>query len=225
MTTQKHLHRERGSGEAWIAFLNIKFSHREAEDPQEPVQTWLDVKRIDGISDFAEFDEIHTCPLVFLSFCFQLLQDGVLRALPKSARLHARLAGKAEGMTCRVVRLVERHHLVLLHISGHLQQVHVSMIEELIAQERDCRETPERRYVGHERAELLRKAIRRLDPVLRSVLELQQVQEYSIQKIGDSLGISSAAAKSRLLRARVRLRTLLQNKDLKSYQSRGTRSG
>jgi DNA-directed RNA polymerase specialized sigma24 family protein len=64
-----------------------------------------------------------------------------------------------------------------------------------------------------------------VDPVLRSILELQQVQEYSIQEIGDSLGISSAAAKSRLLRARVRLRTLLQNKDLKSYQSRGTRSG
>ena len=40
-------------------------------------------------------------------------------------------------MTCRVVRLVERDHLVLLHISGHLQQVHVSMIEDLIAQETD----------------------------------------------------------------------------------------
>jgi hypothetical protein len=38
-------------------------------------------------------------------------------------------------MTCRVVRLVERDHLVLLHISGHHQQVHVSMIEELIVQE------------------------------------------------------------------------------------------
>ena len=40
-------------------------------------------------------------------------------------------------MTCRVVRLVERDHLVLLHISGHLQQIHVSMLEELIAQETD----------------------------------------------------------------------------------------
>jgi hypothetical protein len=42
-------------------------------------------------------------------------------------------------MTCRVVRLVERdhHHLVLLQISGHLQQAHVSMIEELIVQETD----------------------------------------------------------------------------------------
>ena len=40
-------------------------------------------------------------------------------------------------MTCRVVRLVERDHLVLLHISGHLQQVHVSMIEELLTKETD----------------------------------------------------------------------------------------
>jgi anti-anti-sigma regulatory factor len=40
-------------------------------------------------------------------------------------------------MTCKIVRLVERDHLVLLHISGHLQEVHVSMIEELIVKETD----------------------------------------------------------------------------------------
>ena len=40
-------------------------------------------------------------------------------------------------MTCKIVRLVERDHLVLLHISGHLHEVHVSMIEELIAKEAD----------------------------------------------------------------------------------------
>ena len=38
-------------------------------------------------------------------------------------------------MTCKVVRLVERDQLVLLHVSGHLQEVHVSMIEGLIAKE------------------------------------------------------------------------------------------
>jgi anti-anti-sigma regulatory factor len=38
-------------------------------------------------------------------------------------------------MTCKVVRIVEHDQLVLLHISGHLQEVHVSMIEELIAKE------------------------------------------------------------------------------------------
>ena len=86
---------ERGGGEASIALLNINFSHREAENRQEPVQTWLDVKRIDGISDFIEFGEIHTFPSSSFPLCFQLLQDGTLRAVPKSACLHARLAGKA----------------------------------------------------------------------------------------------------------------------------------
>jgi hypothetical protein len=38
-------------------------------------------------------------------------------------------------MTCKVVRLVERDQLVSLHISGHLQEVHVSIIEKLIAKE------------------------------------------------------------------------------------------
>ena len=38
-------------------------------------------------------------------------------------------------MTCKVVRLVERDQLVLFRISGHLQEVHVSMLEELIAKE------------------------------------------------------------------------------------------
>ena len=38
-------------------------------------------------------------------------------------------------MTCKVVRLVERDDLVLLHISGHLQEAHVGMLRELIAKE------------------------------------------------------------------------------------------
>lgn len=40
-------------------------------------------------------------------------------------------------MTCKIVRLVERHQSVLLHISGHLQEEHVSTMEELIAKETD----------------------------------------------------------------------------------------
>ena len=88
----------------------------------------------------------------------------------------------------------------------------------------DCRETPERRYVRHERAELLRGAIRRLPPALRTAVELQQAQEYSVQELADSLGISLAAAKSRLLRARLSMRTLLHHKNLRSYQSEATRS-
>jgi hypothetical protein len=42
---------------------------------------------------------------------------------------------KGEGMTCKVVRLIDRDRLVRLHISGHLQEVHISMINDLLTQE------------------------------------------------------------------------------------------
>jgi hypothetical protein len=40
-------------------------------------------------------------------------------------------------MTCKVVRLIGRDRLVLLHISGHLQGVHIEIIDELLAKETD----------------------------------------------------------------------------------------
>jgi RNA polymerase sigma-70 factor (ECF subfamily) len=89
---------------------------------------------------------------------------------------------------------------------------------------RDLREDPERSYSRREREDLLRRAIRRLRPNLRTALELQQAQEYSTQEIADSLDISSAAVKSRLLRARLSLRARLRNDSLRSYQSENARS-
>jgi RNA polymerase sigma-70 factor, ECF subfamily len=82
----------------------------------------------------------------------------------------------------------------------------------------DLGEDPERRYARHERAELVRGAIRRLRPSLRTVVELQQAQAYSSHQIADSLGISLAAVKSRLARARLSMRTLLHDNNLKSNQ-------
>jgi hypothetical protein len=40
-------------------------------------------------------------------------------------------------MTCKVVRLIDRDRLVLRHISGHLEEVHIEMIAELLAKETD----------------------------------------------------------------------------------------
>ena len=90
-------------------------------------------------------------------------------------------------------------------------------------QPRDLREDPERCYSRREREDLLRRAIRRLRPSLRTAMELQG-QEQSIREIADSLGISPAAAKSRLLRARLSLRARLRNDSLRSYQSENARS-
>jgi RNA polymerase sigma-70 factor, ECF subfamily len=89
---------------------------------------------------------------------------------------------------------------------------------------RDLREDPERCYSRRERANLLKRAIRGLRPNLRTALELQQAQEHSIREIADSLGISSAAVKGRLSRARLSLRTVLRDNNLSSYQIEGKRS-
>ena len=40
-------------------------------------------------------------------------------------------------MTCKVVRLMDSDRLVLLRISGHLQEVHIEVIDELLAKETD----------------------------------------------------------------------------------------
>jgi len=40
-------------------------------------------------------------------------------------------------MTCKIVRLAEPDQLVLLHISGHLQEEHINMIDDLLAKETD----------------------------------------------------------------------------------------
>ncbi|HEY2469996.1 MAG TPA: sigma-70 family RNA polymerase sigma factor [Terracidiphilus sp.] len=88
---------------------------------------------------------------------------------------------------------------------------------------RDVREDPEHLYARHERSELLRGAIRRLRPCLRTALELQRAQEYSIREIADALGISTAAAKSRLFHGRLSLRTLLHRNNLRSCHSERTR--
>ena len=40
-------------------------------------------------------------------------------------------------MTCKIVRLAEPDQLVLLHISGHLQEEHINMIDDLLTKETD----------------------------------------------------------------------------------------
>ena len=39
-------------------------------------------------------------------------------------------------MTCKVVRLIDSDRLVL-HISGHLQEMHINMIDDLLTKETD----------------------------------------------------------------------------------------
>jgi RNA polymerase sigma-70 factor (ECF subfamily) len=61
-------------------------------------------------------------------------------------------------------------------------------------------------YVRHEGIERLRRAICRLQPSLRNVVEIHQSNDSSVKEIAELAGLSVAATKSRLLRARRALR-------------------
>lgn len=64
-------------------------------------------------------------------------------------------------------------------------------------------------YTKHERVTRLRRAIRRLQPTLRNVVEIHQSSDHSVKEIAELAGLSVAATKSRLLRARAMLQKTL----------------
>jgi len=68
---------------------------------------------------------------------------------------------------------------------------------------------PENDFEWHETQFLLNAAIRRLPRVLRTVIEMRVGREYSIAEIARALRISESAVKSRLSRARSKLRHAL----------------
>jgi RNA polymerase sigma-70 factor, ECF subfamily len=73
----------------------------------------------------------------------------------------------------------------------------------------DQSKNAEELYARRERLERLRQAICCLRPSLRIVVEIRQSDERSVQEIAELAGISVAATKSRLLRAKKILREAL----------------
>jgi RNA polymerase sigma factor (sigma-70 family) len=71
---------------------------------------------------------------------------------------------------------------------------------------RDCVPNPEEICARTEQKAALRDAIAKLRPTLRSVVELYELEERSLQETAEALGISVAAAKGRLFHARAALR-------------------
>jgi RNA polymerase sigma factor (sigma-70 family) len=65
---------------------------------------------------------------------------------------------------------------------------------------------PERRYAQREEKQILKKAVQRLRPALREVINIQHVQEGSMRETAKAMGISVAAAKARLFHAKAALR-------------------
>jgi RNA polymerase sigma-70 factor (ECF subfamily) len=69
--------------------------------------------------------------------------------------------------------------------------------------------SPEQELARTEVAGVLEDEIKRIPPLLRHVFVLRELQQLPMPQVAEELGISVAAAKSRLLRARQELRTRL----------------
>ncbi len=72
---------------------------------------------------------------------------------------------------------------------------------------RDSRSTPEQALVSAELESAVRAEIRRIPPLLRTVLELKDLEQRPLSEVAAMLGLTVAAVKSRLLRARRELKT------------------
>jgi len=79
--------------------------------------------------------------------------------------------------------------------------------------------SPEDRYGQTELAGILGKVIGELDPPFRIVFQLRDIEELSTEETAEALGLSVPAVKSRLLRARLKLR-----EKLNQYFRRGEHS-
>lgn len=92
----------------------------------------------------------------------------------------------------------------------------VSLDEEIEGEEssmpreiEDWGPSPERRYAQDELADILNKVIGELDPSFRIVFQLRDIDELSTEETAEALSLSVPAVKSRLLRARLKLREKL----------------
>ncbi len=72
---------------------------------------------------------------------------------------------------------------------------------------------PENHLYQREKEHQLRQAVGRLPPRLRVALELRHAQDASVREVAAVIGISVAATKSRLLRARTALRSSLSRQE------------
>ncbi len=82
--------------------------------------------------------------------------------------------------------------------------------EDMVPREvEDWGPSPADRYAQTELSEILAKVIGELDPPFRIVFQLRDIEELSTEETAEALGLSVPAVKSRLLRARLKLRQTL----------------
>jgi RNA polymerase sigma-70 factor (ECF subfamily) len=85
--------------------------------------------------------------------------------------------------------------------------------ETLVMECRDPAPDPEQRYMMSQTSQKVNHAVRRLSPQIRNLMEMYYKSELRVKDAAKILGISEATTKSRIMRARDKLRRSLKQNE------------
>ena len=163
---------------------------------------------------FAELIDRHRSAALRTAFSIlrdkQEAEDEVQNAFWKAYEHIGHFQQEAKFSTW-LTRIVVNQCLMRLR---QLRRVKVFYVEEALGLQEDnmapelpdFRQSPEQELGQEQVAKVLREEIRKTPPLLRNVFLLRDVEQRPMPEVAELLGISIAAAKSRLLRARAELR-------------------
>jgi RNA polymerase sigma factor (sigma-70 family) len=134
------------------------------------------------------------------------VQDSLMRAY-----MHIKSFQGNSSFSTWLTRIVMNSALMIRRKNRNARQVSADDLGRpdepgLHLQIPDHAPNPEQNYVEQERKAILHKAIRKLRPRMRAVVEVAQFQELPIKETAKVLDISVAAAKGRFFHARAALR-------------------
>jgi RNA polymerase sigma factor (sigma-70 family) len=163
---------------------------------------------------FAALCERHTQQLVSTALRItrnlEDAEDAVQDALLNAFVHIGRFDGRSSFLTW-LTRIAINSALMILRKKRSSREVAIvsaddSVADSLYLEIADHAPNPEHLYAQSERERSLQKAVFRLRPTLRQVVEIQQLQERSLRDTAKAMRISVAAAKARLFHAKSALR-------------------
>lgn len=137
-------------------------------------------------------------------------EDAVQDAL-LSAFVHVRRFDGRSSFLTWLTRIAINSSLMILRKKRTSREIAISGTDDsasegLTFEIVDQAPNPEHLYAQFEKERILQKAVLRLRPTLRQVVEIQQLQENSLRETAKAMRISVAAAKARLFHAKNTLR-------------------
>ncbi|HEV2494702.1 MAG TPA: sigma-70 family RNA polymerase sigma factor [Terriglobia bacterium] len=139
-----------------------------------------------------------------------VLQESLLKAYTKLGQFH----GESRFYTW-LVRIAVNE--ALMKLRKRASEKSVSLDDPIESDDRsvmpreieDWADNPEQRYAKVELGQILNDVVRKLEPQFRTVFVLRDIENLSTEETAEIMGLSVPAVKSRLLRARLRVRDLL----------------